>query len=146
MKILEPKAGNPCFGCGDDNPFGLKLSFQGDPQAGTAWTEFEAPTFLSGSAGIMHGGFISLLLDEVSSKVLSMLDKRGLTRTLDVSFEKTVPLGKPIRLEARLLEQDGRKHFIEAKILNSDGEALATSKALFLVFGTTASGHNQSPK
>lgn len=136
MKVLQPKSGNPCFGCGNDNPFGLKLTFQGDPQAGTAWTEFEPPTFLSGSAGIMHGGFISLLLDEVSSKVLSMLDKRGLTRTLEVSFEKIVPLGKQIRLEARLLEQDGRKHIIEAKLLNSEGEILATSRALFLVLGS----------
>ncbi len=135
MKSLKPQSGNTCFGCGADNPFGLKLTFHGDPETGIVWTEFEPPAFLSGGAGIMHGGFISLLLDEASSKVLSLTSKRGLTRHLEVSFENPVPLQKMIRLEAELKQQDGRKHFIEATILNGDGDILARSKALFLVFG-----------
>ena len=84
---------------------------------------------------MMHGGFISLLLDEVSSKVLSILGKRGLTRNLEVSFEKPVVLGTRIRLEAELVNRDRRKHFIDARILNPNGEVLAKSQALFLVFG-----------
>lgn len=135
MKSLEPQTGNNCFGCGADNPFGLKLTFHGEPETGSVWSEFEAPAFLTGGAGIMHGGFISLLLDEASSKVLSLTDRRGLTRNLEVSFESPVPLQKKIRLEAKLVEQDGRKHFIEAQILNHEGDVLAKSRALFLVFG-----------
>jgi len=134
MKIIPPKSGNSCFGCGPDNPLGLKLTFRGDAESGKAWTEFSPPSFMTGSANIMHGGFISLLLDEVSSKVLSALGKRGLTRALDVSFEKPVHFNQSIRLEAELKQEEGRKHFIEACILNSQGEVLAKSKALFLVF------------
>lgn len=134
MKTLTPKNGNLCFGCGADNPFGLKLTFYGDADNGKAWTEFSPPSFMAGSNNIMHGGFISLLLDEVSSKVLSVLGKGGLTRHLDVSFEKPVYLNHSIRLEAELKQNEGRKHFIEARILNSKGEVLAKSKAVFLVF------------
>lgn len=83
---------------------------------------------------MMHGGFITLLLDEVSSKVLSMMGKRGVTRNIEVSFEKPVPLGANLRLEAELIQAEGRKHFIDALILNGDDEILARSSALFLVF------------
>jgi len=134
MATLTPKSGNTCFGCGADNPLGLKLTFHGDARAATAWTEFEPPGFLAGAVDVMHGGFISLLLDEVSSKVLAVLGKRGVTRHLEVSFEKPVPLGVPIRLEAKLLRNEGRKHFIHARVLNAAGEMLAQGDALFLVF------------
>jgi acyl-coenzyme A thioesterase PaaI-like protein len=134
MKTLTPKTGNFCFGCGADNSLGLKLTFHGDVDSGKAWTNFDPKPFMAGGINMMHGGFIALLLDEVSSKVLSMLDKRGVTRNLDVSYEKPVSLSNRMRLEAELVHHDGRKHFIEAQILNLDGEILAKSSALFLVF------------
>lgn len=134
MKKIPPKTGNSCFGCGADNPFGLKLSFNGDPQKGRAWTEFQPLPFMAGGIDMMHGGFIALLLDEVSSKVLSAMGKQGVTRSIEVSYDKPVTLNRPIRLEANLVKDEGRKHFIEARILNSQGETLAKSKALFLAF------------
>ena len=135
MKTLSPKDGNSCFGCGADNPLGLKLTFHGDPAQQKAWTEFDPPSFLAGGAEMMPGGFIALLLDEVSSKVLSTIGKRGVTRNIEVSFDKPVSLNKRIRLEAELVKQEKRKHFINARILNSEQQVLAKSQALFLVFG-----------
>ena len=134
MKTIPPKTGNSCFGCGADNPLGIKLSFEGDPENGTAWTEFQPLPFMAGGIGMMHGGFIALLLDEVSSKVLSTLGKTGVTRNIEVSYEKPVALNRPIRIEAKLVQHEGRKHWIEAQILNLQGDVLATSKALFLSF------------
>ena len=134
MTTLTPRPGNTCFGCGADNPLGLKLTFQGDETKQTAWTEFQPPPFLAGAVNVMHGGFVSLLLDEVSSKVLAVLGKRGVTRHLEVSFEKPVPLTERIRLEAKLTREENRKHFIEARITNTSGVVLAYSNALFIVF------------
>ena len=134
MKKLPPQAGNECFGCGADNPTGLKLSFEGDPEQQTVWADFQPSPFMAGGVGVMHGGFIALLLDESSSKVLSLLGKRGVTRNIEVSYEKPVPLERPIRIEAKLVEQEKRKHVIEAQILNSNGAVLAKSNALFLTF------------
>lgn len=133
MKKMTPKAGNSCFGCGADNPLGLKLTFHGDSEAGTAWTDFEPPAFLAGGIDTMHGGFISLLLDEVSSKVLATLGKQGVTRHLNVSFEKPVSLSHRVHLKAELIKQEGRKHFINAQLMNSDDVVLAKSEALFLM-------------
>lgn len=83
---------------------------------------------------MMHGGFITLLLDEASSKVLSILGKRGVTRSIEVSFEKPVTLERRIHLIAELESQSGRKHWIDAKIINEKDEVLASSRALFLAF------------
>ena len=132
MKTISPKAGNHCFGCGADNPSGLKLTFEGDPAEDRVWVEFQPLPFMGGSIGMMHGGFIALLLDEASSKVLWLQDKQGVTRNIEVSYEKPVPLVHPIRIEANLTNQEGRKYFIEAQILNSNGDVLAKSSALFL--------------
>ena len=63
-----------------------------------------------------------------------MVGKSGVTRNLEVSFERPVSLASPIILEAELIQHEGRKHFIEARILNTDRDVLARSKALFLVF------------
>jgi len=134
MKTISPKTGNNCFGCGADNPLGLKLSFTGAPEEGRVWAEFQPQPFMAGGVDVMHGGFIALLLDEASSKVLSILDKQGVTRNIEVSYEKPVALDRPIRIEACLIEQERRKHSIEARVLNSNGDVLAKSNALFLSF------------
>ena len=98
--------------------------------------EFQPSPFMAGGIGMMHGGFIALLLDEASSKVLSLQDKQGVTRNIEVAYEKPVPLDHPIRIQANLINQEGRKYFIEAQILNSSGDVLAKSKALFLTFAS----------
>lgn len=132
MKTFLPQAGNPCFGCGADNPLGLKLTFTGDPEEGIVWAECQPQPFMAGSTNRMHGGFIALLLDEASSKILSLQKKQGLTRNIEISYEKPISLSHPIRIEAKLLRQEGRKHSIEARILNLHGDILAKSSALFL--------------
>lgn len=115
---------------------GLKLSFEGDPEQKLIWTEFQPLPFMAGGADMMHGGFVALLLDEASSKVLSLQGRQGVTRNIEVSFENPVSLGRPIRIEARLISQEKRRHVIEAQIMNANGDVLAKSNALFLAFST----------
>lgn len=133
MRTINPKTGNSCFGCGADNESGLKITFHGDADSQSVWGEFSPLPFMCGGENMMHGGFVALLLDEVSSKVLSIIGKQGLTRNIDVSFKKPVWLENTIRLEAKLESSSGRKYWIIARILNLDGQVLANSKALFLV-------------
>ena len=135
---ISPKAGNQCFGCGKDNPHGLQLEFEGNPSTAQVWAELIPPQFLAGAANTMHGGFISLLLDEASSKVMSLLGKTAVTRNLEVSFEKPVMLDKVIRLEASLVSTERRKNWIDARLLGPEGHVLAKSHALFLQLNLSA--------
>ena len=56
-------ADGKCFACGADNPIGLKLQFEceGDDYV----TRFLTAEEHSGWAGLVHGGLLATLLDEV---------------------------------------------------------------------------------
>lgn len=131
-KILRPRAGNRCVGCGQDSPNGLHLSFLFDSEQGTAETWFVPDERLEGSLGIMHGGFVSLLLDEVMGKVLSGMAVKAPTANLNVQFRKPVPIGKRLHLHGKLISVHGRKHFVKGEIYNEGAQLLAEAEGLFI--------------
>ncbi|MFC1962064.1 PaaI family thioesterase, partial [Chloroflexota bacterium] len=51
-----------CFGCGQNNPIGLKLKFKKDGDG--VRTEFTPGESYQGWPGMVHGGIIGCLLDE----------------------------------------------------------------------------------
>jgi acyl-coenzyme A thioesterase PaaI-like protein len=55
-----------------------------------------------------------------------------MTRNMEVDYLRPVPSGAPIRLEGRVTESHGRKHWAASRILNSDGIELAKGKGLFI--------------
>ena len=55
-----------------------------------------------------------------------------MTRNLEVDYARPVPSGVPIRMEGKILSSEGRKHWVQARILNSVGSELALGKGLFI--------------
>ena len=60
-----------CFGCGRLNPCGLKLEFS--ELDGDYVTHFTGRPEHQGYDGIMHGGIISTLLDEIMARYIYCL-------------------------------------------------------------------------
>ena len=58
-----------CFCCGTENADGLKLSFT-YPERGIAECDLQIPEQFSGWKDVTHGGFLSMLLDEVMAHAL----------------------------------------------------------------------------
>ncbi|HYF01907.1 MAG TPA: PaaI family thioesterase, partial [Patescibacteria group bacterium] len=88
---------------------------------------------LEGAMGWMHGGYVSLLLDEVMGKALSVQKIRAATAQLNVSFRKPVLLQKEIELRGFMDEQQGRKNFVKGEIRDAEtGDILAEADALFI--------------
>ena len=131
-KILRPRAGNRCAGCGQDSPNGLFLSFIYDCENKTAETWLLADERLEGSLGIMHGGYVSLLLDEAMGKTLSGLAIRAPTANLNVSFRKPTPIGKLLHLRGSLVDIQGRKHFLKGELFDSNNQLLAEAEGVFI--------------
>jgi uncharacterized protein (TIGR00369 family) len=124
-------AQNRCFGCGKANPGGLHLEFQlADDQSVVSLALI--PDSFEGPPGYLHGGIIATLLDEAMSKALRASGFTAMTRHMEVDYLRPVPSGAPLRLEGRVTGKDGRKHWAEARILNSEGTALAQGKGLFI--------------
>jgi len=128
---LAHGAQNRCFGCGHANPAGLRLEFLlAEDHSVVCLTEI-ADTF-EGHPGYLHGGIIATLIDESMSKAVRARGFLAMTRHMEVEYLRPVPSGKPLRLEGRVTHNEGRKHWAEAKVLDSEGTMLAHGKGLFI--------------
>ncbi len=133
-EILTPFphiAQNRCFGCGPANPVGLHLEFSLAQDGRVVSLATLADTF-EGPRGYAHGGIIATLLDESMSKAVRSRGFTAMTRHMEVDYLRPVPTGAPLRLEARVTHNEGRKHWAEARILGDKDKVLAHSKGLFI--------------
>jgi uncharacterized protein (TIGR00369 family) len=131
LKPFAHTAQNTCFGCGPANPNGLKLEFFLAPDRAVVCSATISNLF-EGPPGCLHGGIIATLLDEAMSKAVRARGFLSMTRRMEVDYRRPVPSGAPIRIEGRLVRSEGRKHWAEAQILDSEGAVLAQANALFI--------------
>jgi uncharacterized protein (TIGR00369 family) len=128
---LAHSAQNRCFGCGEANDNGLQLEFLLAPD-GTVVCPATIPDRFEGHPGYLHGGIIATLLDESMSKAVRARGLTAMTRHLEIDFRRPVPSSAPIRMEGRVVRDEGRKHWAEATIFGTDGHLLAHGKGLFI--------------
>ncbi|HKD61838.1 MAG TPA: PaaI family thioesterase [Terracidiphilus sp.] len=128
---LAHSAQNCCFGCGEANQNGLQLEFL-LAQDGTVVCPATIPNRFEGHPGFLHGGIIATLLDETMSKTVRARGLTAMTRHLEVDYRRPVSSCTPIRMEGRIVRDEGRKHWVEATIFDGDGHSLAHGKGLFV--------------
>ena len=130
---LEPNPANKCFGCGGDNPGGMKLTFEQDNANRKIVGRFVLGERYQGGGGFAHGGIIATLLDEAMGKVCRFREARAVTAELTVEYLKPVSTAQEIIVEGRETEQKGRNLFMAGEIRNEAGEILARGRARFVV-------------
>ena len=121
-----------CFVCGKKNPGGLRLSFQIDREKQTMKTTFIASPVFQGYDGIVHGGILSTLLDEVMTKLSFELGYHTVTGSLEVKFRKPAPILKPLLVYGEITEAKGRIVKAKAHISREDGTILATGTSVLV--------------
>ncbi len=96
-------AGQPCFGCSPDHPFGFRLTFEreaevaGDGRGERIITRFTPADRYQGPPGIMHGGLVSTLADEVAAwALIGLRGKFGFTVSFDAKLRKAIRVGVPL--------------------------------------------------
>ena len=124
-------ANNRCFGCGPANTFGLCLEFL-LASDGAVVSLPVVPEAFEGHPGYLHGGIIATLLDEAMSKAVRVQGRPSMTRKMEVEYLRPVPSGAPLRIEGRVVRNEGRKHWTEAVIVDREETALARGKGLFI--------------
>ena len=75
-----------CFACGPRNDIGLRLEFEA--AGGDIVTRFLPQDRHQGFQGIVHGGILSTLLDEVMAHVLMRRGIRAVTARMEVQFKQ----------------------------------------------------------
>jgi acyl-coenzyme A thioesterase PaaI-like protein len=123
-----------CFACGDVNDIGLHLQIR--PMPGGAWAELTLAEHFQGWGGVVHGGILATILDDVMSWSLTELDFWGMTVRLDIRFRKPALTGRRLRAEGRLVENRRRIVKTFGRIIDvATGDELATAEATFVAVG-----------
>lgn len=128
---LKPRK-NHCFGCGHDNPHGMRLKFSLDEESRQAICHFKLSRKYTGPPGYAHGGIIATILDEAMGKVNKFRNVLALTGSMEIKYLRPVPLGQPLTVTSAEERVDGRRHINMAEISNAKGEVLARSTGTFI--------------
>jgi acyl-coenzyme A thioesterase PaaI-like protein len=113
------------------NPIAPPLDIRSDG-AGKAWSDFHLGAAYEGPPGLVHGGVISLMLDQVLGHAVSTSGRPGMTGTLTIVYRQGTPLGD-LRCEAWVDHREGIKTFGKGRILNADGEVTAEAEGVFIL-------------
>ncbi|MGH2531215.1 MAG: PaaI family thioesterase [Thermomicrobiales bacterium] len=120
-----------CFGCGRLNPHGLRLQFFRDERG--VWAPFTPDQRHEGYTGIVHGGIISTVLDEVMAWALYAEAIWAVTARISVAFRKPVEVGVPTRAVGWIEADRGRGLDVVSELRrDADGLVLATATASFI--------------
>lgn len=122
-----------CFGCGAQNPIGLHLNFYSLPERAGAWTTWMPTKNFEGYNGMIHGGIICTLLDEIMAWSLNARETWAVTAKMETAFRKPVLVGEPVRLVGEVTRDRGRILQIHGEIQRlSDDVLLAEGDATFM--------------
>lgn len=121
-----------CFVCGKNNPLGLKAEVQSDQDEHSAVCRLAIPAEFQGWEGLVHGGVVAALLDEVCAYAGMTVSDRVVTGELKTRYHKPVPVERLVTVSARVSERKRRTVLVDAR-LEMDGELLASAVAKMVI-------------
>ena len=120
-----------CFGCGQNNPIGLKLNFKWDGK--TARAEFTPNKFHQGWPGLVHGGIIYCLLDEAMSYAPYFKGINCVTAKMEVRLRRLALIDEPLVVTSSISKKTRKLVKAEAVISLKDGTPVAESTATMFI-------------
>ncbi|EQC27835.1 hypothetical protein SDRG_14419 [Saprolegnia diclina VS20] len=89
---------------------------------------------LCGHTGIVHGGCISTVCDELFGWTMYwIMDKAGFTANLNVNFRKPLPAQTLAIVTTELERIEGRKVYLKAKVQDAEGNTYTEATSLFIM-------------
>ena len=128
-------AAHNCFGCGTLNAGGLGLALHVEP--GRSWTELALDRRFEGWEGVVHGGILCAILDEVMAWALVGEDNWGVTARMQIEFRRPVRVRAPIRAEGSITRSRRRIVHTTGRIADAaTGDELATATGVYVAADT----------
>ncbi|MBW2039224.1 MAG: PaaI family thioesterase [Deltaproteobacteria bacterium] len=121
----------PCFFCGRENPHGFQLEFfaEGEEIRG----EFQVPERYCGYQGLIHGGIICGVLDEVMWWAVSWQRSCAcLTVEMTVRYQSPTPIDRRYRASAKVVRGKNRMMEVVSEIKDlTSGKVCVTGKGKY---------------
>jgi acyl-coenzyme A thioesterase PaaI-like protein len=122
-----------CFGCGTLNTCGLRLTMFPNDDGDGVWTAFMPAARFEGYPGMIHGGIVCTVLDEVMAWSLYREEIWAVTGQLNVRYRRPVPVGERLRALGMIARNRGRVIETRGEIRReADGALLAEATATFV--------------
>lgn len=112
-----------CFVCGPENLRGLCLDIK-DTGDGVA-SIFDPPAWTQGYQGIVHGGIIAALLDEMAVWAAHKKGCKAATAEISVRFKKSMRVGEKYALTGRVKTMKSNLAIADAEARDGSGELVA---------------------
>ena len=121
-----------CFVCGEANPLGLNLRFETDGKIVCA--QFTPRTEHNGFKGVVHGGVIATVLDEIMVWACAVHTRHFVfCAELNVRFLNPMSPGAAVRLTGELVaNRKGRIFEAKSSAQDANGLMLAEATAKYL--------------
>jgi len=123
---------NYCFVCGTQNPVGLKLNFHYDEENQEMVANTTFPLHFQGWQGVLHGGLISTVLDEIMIKAIAHKGLKCVTAELNTRFKKPALLKNHFTIKGKFIQMNRRVITAQGSILDSDNTTIATANGKFI--------------
>ncbi len=128
---LHPAPLEECVICGSRSRTGLRVRFRRRGDA--IVTSFTPGRAQQGYRGLMSGGILAAIFDCLHYRLALV---RGVvlavTARIEVDYRAPVPLGRPVRFEARLVARRGRVFDTRAVARLAGGVVAAESRAIYV--------------
>jgi len=134
MALWDTKDVPMCFGCGRDNTIGLKLEFHQEGESVRA--EFIPGELYQGWPGVVHGGLICTMLDEVIGYAAGYQGLYAVTVKMEVCYRKPAMIGQRLLLCARVESVSGRTVVCDGEIQLEDGTLIAEAHSELRIIRT----------
>jgi len=134
ISIDTDRGYSKCFGCGRDNPIGLKLDFKWDGK--TAEAEFTPTEFYQGWSGLVHGGIIICILDEAMGYATLFEGANCITARIQARLRRPTPVDEPLVITSSITKKTRKLIETRANISLKDGTPVAEGTATQFVINT----------
>lgn len=122
-----------CFACGPKNPIGLKLKFKEEGDTYTAM--FTGGLEHQSYDGIVHGGILSTLLDEIMAGYLYYKGFSAVTAKLDIRYRQPTPIQVPLKITGKVVSRKRSFYEMCGQITLPDGTVTAEGTSVIKVLG-----------
>jgi acyl-coenzyme A thioesterase PaaI-like protein len=121
-----------CFGCSQTNPNSFRLRFLITEEG--CLTKCVIPDDFCGIDGIVHGGIVTMLLEEIAQwTIVARLGKFGITRQILVRYLMPVPTNTDLVVTSRIVDLVDRDEILQSSIHSEEDVLLAQGESRWLL-------------
>jgi len=113
--VGKKKSHQGCMLCEPNAVLGLKLNFYSDPDQ-QVWTHFKSSLHQQGCESILHGGFLSALLDSSMCQAVFNQDIEAVTADMNIRFLHEMKINSDILMTAKVLSSHPPLYKVEGEL------------------------------